>query len=261
MRKKLILYLFLALATVPFTGSGLEIPGKAVGTVSPSSGAIYYSPPMTGIEDATRDLCSGGDIYTFTYTFNMSGMPDRSNESVFLLIYNPETKRWVRVGEQPDDGGDTVKFEVNFGELYNRDNFGGEPYWYSPFLGTSRFKLVGEVEEKGRSGGPGVAIEKSNRPNVGFRRSLSDEVFGPEIIANFRNPQWKKDDLGDNYTYSVEVRSTEPLDLAILGTRDATNWEVYGENTRVAQSYNWKKVTWKGAPRFSKLEFVIDRCS
>ena len=120
---------------------------------------------------------------------------------------------------------------------------------------------MGDVEERGRSGGSGVAIERSNRPNVGFRRSLSDETVGPEIIANFRNPQWKKDDFGDNYTYSVEVRSTEPLDLAILGTRDATNWDVYGENTKVAQSYIWKEITWKGAPQFSKLEFVIDRCS
>lgn len=260
--------ILLMLLVVSQTALGLEIPGRAVGNVSPFKGAIYLSAPTSGLEDGISRLCQNNEIYNFTYRFDMSGLSDdvyRETTQVLLLIYNPETGKWLNVGSQEyDDTQNVLEFKVNFGELFSREEIGGESYIYSPFLGMSKFKLVSADNINIPRGG-GVEFEKTSSLGIGLMQSLSDEILGPEIVINFRNPQWEKFAFEDLYTYSVEVRSSEPNDVIIYGTRDGSNWENYEASGKKARSsgnsFDWKKITWTKAPRFSKLEFALANCN
>jgi len=128
----------------------------------------------------------------------------------------------------------------------------------------SKFKLVSADNINIPRGG-GIEFEKTSSLGIGLMQSLSDEILGPQIVINFRNPQWSKPGFENLYTYSVEVRSSEPNDVVIYGTKDGSNWETYeasGKKFRSGENlFNWKKISWTGAPRFSKLEFALANCN
>jgi hypothetical protein len=262
----LILFMLLILSQI---SCGLEIPGRAMGNVSPFKGAMYLSAPTTGVEEGISVLCKNNEIYHFTYRFDMSAFSDKGRSSettqALLLIYNPETGKWLNAGSQMYDGAqNTLEFKVDFGELFRREEVGGESYIYRPFLGMSKFKLVSADNIIIPRGG-GIEFEKTSSLGIGLMQSLSDEILGPEIVINFRNPQWSKPGFENLYTYSVEARSSEPNDVIIYGTKDGSNWETYEASGKKFRSsgnlFDWKKISWTGAPRFSKLEFALANCN
>jgi len=70
----------------------------------------------------------------------MSALSDKGHSSettqVLLLIYNPETGKWLNAGSQMYDGAqNTLEFKVDFGELFSREEVGGESYICRPFWG------------------------------------------------------------------------------------------------------------------------------
>jgi hypothetical protein len=239
-----------------------------VGNVSPFKGATYLSAPTTGVEDGISGLCQNNEIYHFTYRFDMSALTAEeffAPAQVLLLIYNPENGKWLNAGSQEYDGAqNTLEFKVDFGELFRTEEVGGESYVYRPFLGMSKFKLV-SADNMNIPRGGGIEFEKTSSLGIGLMQSLSDEILGPEIVANFKNPQWSKIAFEDLYTYSVEVRSSEPVDVVIYGTRDGSNWEAYRESGKNFRSsgnlFDWKKISWTAAPRFSRLEFALADCN
>lgn len=240
---------------------GLQMPGKAVGNVSPQKGAIYLSSPTPDIEKSQL-TCNIEDIYTFRYRFDMKALNNKDDIlEVNLVMFNPEEGAWMWVDSKEYDGSDEVTFNVSYRNLIINNKLKGGEYKYKPFLGMSRFKLVGQRIERRQTDGLGFQQQRSVSPDIAFRESLSDEILGPEVIANFRNPKGSKELFKESYTYGVEVRTIEPLNIMIVGTRDSEHWEAYSNANKKVGTNSWKELVWESAPLFTKLEFMADYCT
>lgn len=233
--------------------------GMASGKVTPSKGVFYSYAPLLSASSELSKLCNAEDIYNFKYEFDMRSVPDRNLiKEVILLIYNPQERKWLKAETIPYEGEDNVSIKLNYGEeSFSTKNIGIRNR-YHLFLGMSKFKLVAEPIMRNVLDGQGFQIEKTVTPDTAFRISLSNEIQGPEIIANFKNPKGSIDPLTGGYTYSVEMRANKLLNVAIAGSKGGNLWEIYNGGTNRYGSNAWKKLVWNNAPYYSQLEFIIE---
>lgn len=227
--KRLILVLGLALSLIiPIAMGALEIPEPSYNAVTPDEGPLYSTKPAIGLEDLS--------VYSYTYLVDLGKVKEssKSQDPLYLQIYNPETNNWINTSiDASEDGKEhpTMKGVIQY--KVDSAKFG------DPFLGLSKFRFI---DAKGN------ALKDANNGDP-------IEFSGPRIVVNLKDEKYKKEP-GGSYSYSVLARSEATVAIGLRGTLDRNNWVWIGSPFK-SSSEGWTKLEWKNVPYYRVVEFKI----
>jgi hypothetical protein len=227
--KSLISLLVLALSlTAPIAIGALEIPEPLYNAVSPISGPLYATEPAVGLENIS--------VYSYNYSLNIDQIKaaSKSNDTLYLQIYNPETNNWIDTGINTAVDGKTYPATSEVVEYKVDSMMFGEP-----FLGLSKYRFV-DAE--------GNALKDASNGNP-------IEFSGPRIVLNLKDEEFRRDADG-TYSYSVLARSENTTPIGLQGTSDKINWTWIGSPIR-SSSKSWTKLEWNNASYYKVVEFKV----